>query len=218
MAETFFLRVADAGTATWGAFDSHRAARRQSRARPVAVRTGGARRPALHGAGRLRRRSFSRSRAAGGEPSAPASARPVLARRVVGRRCRPNGLRDWHPAALGSDAGCRGRAKASGHLARRVALRGNRAACLVLRSRRYSGYSRDARAHHRRRANCRAQAWSGPVRVRRSRAEPSSVARARTQARRAGAASRSRVHRRGRPRPLRRRARCRSPASSRAPT
>ena len=208
LAETFFLRVADAGTATWGAFDatgrlvgslgrgplqSAQAALAGRRCTAlvdsVDVLSAEA---ALPAASQARLRQL-----------VPFSLEELLADDVdqmvfaIGARL-PSGATQIAAVA---------RKRMDAWLAR-VALRGNRAACVVLRGRRHSGYSGDARAHHRRRANRRAQAWSGPVRVRRSRAEPSSVARARAQARRAGAAPRSRVHRRGRPWPLRRRARC----------
>ena len=79
-------------------------------ARPVAVRTGGARRPALHGARRLRRRSSA-------EAALPAASQARLRQLVPFslESCWPTMSIKWSsrlaPAPFGSDAGCRGREK-----------------------------------------------------------------------------------------------------------
>ena len=162
----------------------------------------------------------ARSRAAGREPSAPAPDR----RRSRSRNRWPTTSTRW---CSRSARGCRRERRRSRPSRKermdawlaRVARRGHRAACVVLRGRRHSGHSGDARAPHRRRANRRPQAWSGPVRVRGSRRSTQvlSLVLARKpdepELRHV-----QRVHRRRGPRAFRATSSRCSPASSRAPT
>ena len=221
MAETFFVRLSDAGTATWGAFDatgrlvgSARARRADSPpSRPSALGVA----TALVDRGR---RADRRGRVAGGEPGAPAANRAVLARGVVGRRRRPDGVRDRLEAAVAERRRSRPSPKhAWTNGSASCASAGIVPHAVVLRGRRYSRHPGDARAHHRRRPHRRPQARAAAVRVRGPRVRSCTAARvARAQRRRARAAPRSRVHGRGWPRDVSTQSSPRSPASSRAPT
>ena len=218
MAETFFVRLSDAGAATWGAFDAtgrlvgalgrgtlqaaHAAlAGRRCTALVNAVDVLAAE-AALPAASQARLRQI-----------APFSLEESLANDVdemafaIGSRL-PSGATQVAAVAKERMDAWLGELRAAGIVAARA----------VLRSRRNSRHSRDARAPHRRRTDRRPQARPGAVRVRGPAVRASVVARARAQGRRARAAAHQGLHGRRRSRALRRGARARSAVNSRAPT
>ena len=192
MAETFFVRLSDAGTATWGAFDATGRLVGSARARRAAVRPAGARRlgvalalvdavdvltaeAALPAASQARLRQI-----------VPFSLEESLADDVdqmvfaIGSRL---------PSGATTRRGRRARARLDAWLGELRAA-GIVPHARVLRGRRHSGHPGDARAHHRRRTHRRPQARPAAVRVRGLRARSGAASRAGAQARGARAAPR----------------------------